>query len=223
MTAFQTKYAPRSLSDVVFHDDDAEQMIADYAAGRERPNLILHGPFGTGKTTIAKLLPDAIWSNHETGERQGGTVKEIGGATLRGIDAIRNIETTLSLSARHRFVIIDEADGMTNDALEALRGTMNKTFTWEGRWIILTTNHLHKIPPALQSRSLVVNIDYAAPERWLRRAKWILEQEGHPISDDMALLRVIELGHGDNREVLAQLQDLVNAKQRIKKFTYVLP
>lgn len=222
MTSFETKYRPQSLNEVVFPNDEAQRQITNFAKGQSRDSLILHGEFGTGKTTIAELLPAEMWSNIEGGKIQGGIVKNLNASQTRGIDTIRNLDLLMCLSARHRFIILDEADGLTGEAFASLRGTMNKSKKIGGRWFIFTTNHLDNIDSGIQSRSLKVKMGQIPPERWLPRAKWILEKEGYPIVEEGLLLSVIENAGGDNRAILEALQDLVNMSKEMKDIKTVV-
>lgn len=57
---FAIKYAPQSLADVIYPNQAVEKRIEAYKRGLLDKHIILHGPNGTGKSTIARLLPDAI-------------------------------------------------------------------------------------------------------------------------------------------------------------------
>lgn len=54
------KYKPQTLSDVIYPNIAVERRIAGYATGQLEGHLLLWGPNGTGKTTVADLLPYAI-------------------------------------------------------------------------------------------------------------------------------------------------------------------
>jgi replication-associated recombination protein RarA len=67
-SAFVSKYAPKKLDDVVFADFAVEQEIQRYVAREDMRPLILYGPNGTGKTTIAKLIPQEFTSGSDVYE-----------------------------------------------------------------------------------------------------------------------------------------------------------
>ncbi len=61
-----TTYQPQTIAEVVFGNDESRSMIEDIISGdipfpfQGKTGILLHGVFGTGKTTLAKILPDAI-------------------------------------------------------------------------------------------------------------------------------------------------------------------
>ena len=56
----EIKYAPQSLADVIYPNKQTETLIQGYASGQLEGNLMLWGSNGTGKTSVANLLPTAI-------------------------------------------------------------------------------------------------------------------------------------------------------------------
>jgi len=56
----EIKYAPGSLNQVTYPNVSVQRRIEAYAAGQLEGDVMLYGPNGTGKTTVAKLLVRAI-------------------------------------------------------------------------------------------------------------------------------------------------------------------
>lgn len=56
----EIKYAPNNLHDIIYPSDAVKNRILAYGNGALNGHIILHGPNGTGKTSVAKLLPYAI-------------------------------------------------------------------------------------------------------------------------------------------------------------------
>ena len=57
---FEIKYAPKNLNEVIYPNVAVQRRIQGYATGQLEGHIILHGPNGTGKTTLANLLVRAI-------------------------------------------------------------------------------------------------------------------------------------------------------------------
>ena len=55
---FMKKYAPTTLDDLVFVDDDAKTRVEQYASGKRNGNIVLHGPKGTAKSTTARIIAE---------------------------------------------------------------------------------------------------------------------------------------------------------------------
>lgn len=108
-------------------------------------HTFLYGPAGSGKTTIAKILTD------------GYEVLKLNGSSENGIDVIRNqvvdFASTMSLTGgeeKIKVIFIDEADGLTENAWDALRETLER-FCGSVRYVC-TCNKFNKIPDPIKSR-----------------------------------------------------------------------
>lgn len=113
-------------------------------------NLMLYGPAGSGKSTIAGILT------------QGRDVLKINGSSENGIDTIRNLvvnfSSTMSLTNgdEHKIIWIDECDGLSTQAWDALRETIEH-YADNVRFVV-TLNKLNKIPEPIKSRFNLVAV-----------------------------------------------------------------
>ena len=61
----ETKYAPSNLDEVIYPSVAVERRIKGYASRQMEGHVMLHGSNGTGKTTLANLLVQAIGGSEE--------------------------------------------------------------------------------------------------------------------------------------------------------------
>ena len=136
------KYRPTKISEYVFRDTAQKEQVQGWIDSNAIPHLLFSGGPGTGKTTLAKVLLNEL-------DVDDGDVLFINASSQRGIDNIRdqiNNFATLMPYGDFRYVLLDEADYLTDVAQAALRGVMER-FSNSCRFL-LTCNYPHKIIPA---------------------------------------------------------------------------
>lgn len=211
MVAFTTKYKPMCLADVVYPDTQTELDIMSYQNAGRFNNIILHGTYGTGKTTIAKLMPKAIVNDVD----EQNEVRFINGSKVRGIQNIDDIEDFLYRVSWNtkgfKFVIIDEAEQLTSQAQFALKGVMDQFI--DDAMFIFTTNHINKLYAGIQSRSEMYLFDPPPAERLVPLVKHVLKCEKLTMSDEQ--INQFTAMYGTSvRGLLRQLETLtINAKR----------
>ena len=116
------KYAPKTIGDCIL-PESTKKTFQDFLNKGEIPNMLLAGPPGIGKTTVAKALCNEL----------GVDVYVINGSDEgRFLDTVRNtaknFASTVSLSstAKHKVIIIDEADNTTSDVQLLLRASIEE-------------------------------------------------------------------------------------------------
>jgi replication-associated recombination protein RarA len=198
-------YIPTDVSDIVFGNKDAEAIVkmvanGDYplpAAGTS--GLVLYGSNGTGKSSLAKILPNAIESSL-TGNPAYSEFEQCGSSDS-GIALLQNMDSKTDLISSNQsglhYVVLDEVDLLSTTAMERLKTLMNKKFLL----LIMTTNHLEKIERGVIDRSLLIEMNKSSADKWLPLAYRMLDDAGLPHPSDEKILSVIESSFGSARKI----------------------
>jgi len=198
-------YRPQTIEDCIL-PEGIKKTFSDFLNKGEIPNLLLCGPAGCGKTTVAKALCNELGVDFYVinGSDEG-----------RFLDTVRNnaknFASTVSLSsdAKHKVIIIDEADNTTNDVQLLLRA-FTEEFSRNCRFIF-TCNYKNKIIEPLHSRCAVVEFAITNKDRpkiasrFFKRVCEILAKENIKY-DDKVIVELVNKHFPDWRRVLNECQ-----------------
>ena len=200
------KYAPLSLDDVIYPKPSVEARIKAYASGAMEGNLLLWGPNGTGKTTVANLLPVAM--NGPDARIEASSFEQL----VRKSDLDEYIARScqwarLSGPGQKYFVVAHEMDTVKK-GLSDFWLAMDKYA--DRLMVIITTNDAMAVHRSIRSRCDLVEFPAITAARMLHRARTILGEEGHAVHDSqiLACLRQVEK-LGDLRAYLSQIDQML--------------
>ena len=199
------KYRPKNIEHCIL-PDDLKKTFKSFVDAGEVPNLLLCGTAGIGKTTVAKALC------HELGV---DSIVINGSDEGRFLDTVRNsakqFASTVSLtsSAKHKVIIIDEADNTTHDVQLLLRASIEE-FQRNCRFIF-TCNFKNKIIQPLHSRTTVIDCNTRGKQKqqiatqFFERCRGILTAENIEFTDAV-VAEVVQKFFPDFRRTLNELQ-----------------
>ena len=199
------KYRPQQIDECIL-PDHIKKTFQDFVNQGEIPNMLLSGPPGIGKTTVAKALCKQLGVDYYVinGSDEG-----------RFLDTVRNnaknFASTVSLTSqsKHKVIIIDEADNTTSDVQLLLRASIEE-FSGNCRFIF-TCNYKNKIIEPLHSRCSVVEFSIKGKEKvkiaglFFKRLQQILDTERISY-DPPVLAEIINKHFPDWRRVLNECQ-----------------
>ena len=199
------KYRPKKIEDVIL----PPRIINQFENGVTR-NYIFHGHYGTGKTTLARILIGKYSKDK--------AFLEINSSLYTSIETLRNdvenfckTQPMLESSDTYKYVFLDEFERVSSsyqDALKAFIEQYHKNVRF-----ILTTNHISKISDGIKSRFTCINFDCVdlSEEKLLKQELYkkitniIAPNENFEIPKEK-LVNIINKKFPDFRSILVELQ-----------------
>jgi DNA polymerase-3 subunit gamma/tau len=223
------KYRPQRFADVAGQDHVTRTLLNALSQNRIAHGYIFSGHRGIGKTTIARIVAQALNCRTEIGTearptpepcgvcdscveiRQGNAVDviEIDAATNRGIDEIRELRDAARYApSRDRFkiYILDEAHQITEAAFNALLKTLEEPPSHV--IFMMATTEPENIPQTIRSRCQHFSFHAVKFDDILAQLKMIAGQED-VVAEDAALALLAEAGDGSMRDALSIMDQAI--------------
>ena len=211
------KYRPTRLNEIIGQTNfvlDAEHWVAN----KEMPNVLLYGVAGVGKTAAAISLANGILEDNRK-----NNFFEINASDDRKLETVRNRIKEIASTKRigdvpFKIILLDEMDGMTKDAQNALKIIIER-YSDNCRFII-TCNDRHNIINPLMSRCANYGFRRVNNESMRFALEKVIQNEtknGTPIVNESELEPFIEGLHGDLRRGITELQAAVSGKTSLLK------
>jgi len=198
---WEEKYRPQNLKELI-----VPQRIRTIFEKGVVQSMLLYGTAGIGKTSAAKAICKQFQHN----------TLYLNMSETTGVDTIREtiMDFAMNQSILHydnpiKVVILDEMDGMSQQAYAALRATMEKCSV--NTRFIGTCNYVEKIPDPIQSRFLMIDFNFTSEETnevkrgQILRVMEICRNEGLNITRD-AVAKLVLTYFPDFRGIVKKLQ-----------------
>jgi len=223
------KYRPQRFSDVAGQDHVTRTLMNALEQNRVAHGYIFSGHRGIGKTTIARILAQALNCQRAVGSaerptaepcgtcdscteiRSGSAVDviEIDAATNRGIDEIRELRDAARYAPardRYKIYILDEAHQITEAAFNALLKTLEEPPSHV--IFMMATTEPENIPQTIRSRCQHFSFHAVKFEDILSQLKMIAERE-QVTAEEAALALLAEAGDGSMRDALSIMDQAI--------------
>ena len=207
LVPYVERYRPKEFDEVIgIRDLDRFEEIIRHPM--EMPSLLFHGPPGTGKSSLIKIILNKL---------KPIDFIRINGSDTTGVDTIREqvynfMTSKSSVPGKPKIVWIEEIDFISVNAAAALRA-MSEQFVKNARFLA-SCNYLYKIPEPLQSRFSKFEFTRVEPKAMFNRIRAICDTEGINVKDD-TVVRLINMHKGDMRSVINSVQQLSSNPQKV--------
>jgi DNA polymerase III delta prime subunit len=181
-------------------DQAQREQVQAWVASKTIPHLLLSGPAGTGKTTLAKVLINEIGLNEYDVMYANGS-KEA--RKIEWVDRVISFCQTMPFGD-YKVVLIDEADYMNKESVQPALRNLMEDYSEFVRFI-LTCNYPNRIIPPLHSRCQGFHIARADHTEFTARVAKVLIDEGVEFDLDV-LDNYIKATYPDMRKCLNLLQ-----------------
>lgn len=231
--ALYRKYRPKTFSEVYGQEHITETLKNEIASGTTVHAYLFTGTRGTGKTSCAKILANAVncteskdgnpclecESCKSSLNGENTDIVEIDAASNNSVEDIRILRERINFapaSSKYRVYIIDEVHMLSISAFNALLKTLEEPPAHV--IFILATTEVHKLPATILSRCQRFDFRRIDTQKICERLQFIAKQEGLTLTDSAATL-ISAAADGGMRDALSILDLCASAAKDIDEST----
>ena len=220
------RHRPSRWSQFIGQDSVVRLFRSLVNRNQQTRNIILHGAWGSGKTSGARYWVKCSLCEHPTeGDacnectscrkfgrtgREHPALLEFDGASKGRIDEIHKIIDNARMPPIHgnkKFFIVDECQGLSRQAWDALLKIVEEPPEW--LCFIFSTTEIDKVRNAVQSRCHLLQVNLLKAEDAVHLLTTICHKEGIPEPDQDALKVIAFISKGHPRDLIKNLDQVL--------------
>lgn len=204
------KYRPKKLEEVVGNAEIVASLQKDVKKNKVPKVLLFHGPTGTGKTTLARIMANAV--------NAGNNIIEMNSAQFNGIDTIRELRQKsryMPINGKSKAYIMDEIHMLSSAAQEGWLKDLEDTP--KHVYYFLCTTNPEKLKDTLRGRCIECSLEKLNDEDMQTLLARTVKAEKEKL-DKKVYKAIVKSANGHPRNALNVLQQVlsVSDKKRLK-------
>lgn len=199
------KHRPKTVSELVGQVEVRKMMAQWFGTSTTPQTILLSGPTGCGKTTIARIIRRQL-------KISSMDWNEFNAATDRGIEVVRTIEAQAELNpmkGEFKAWNIDEAHQLTTAAQHGFLKLLEEPP--RGVFFILSTTNPKKLLPTIRSRCTDIVVKNLTMTELKKLVKSIGKKEKKTLTDDV-VEEICKAADGSARKALVVLGSIIKIK-----------